>query len=683
MSSVEELFGRAVAAHCSGDLIAAERDYRAVLAQAPDHAPSLTNLGALLAGWGRLDEAEQCYAAALAADPGAVEAHFNLGNLYRRRGRPADAARCYEQVLRQQPGHAAAWMNLGVTAGDTYDWPAAADHLRRAIELDPDLTEGYLLLWEALSRLSRHAEAEAAARRFVDRCPDDPRGHLDLGLSLLALNRPEEATAELETALRLRPDYAEAHNALGVARERTGQADAATESYLEAVRIRPDYADAWGNLGTNLAEQGRTRDAVATLKRALDLRADPVLASNRLLLLLGSSGATPGRLRAEHEDWAAHFAAPFYPAAGSSRPHPRGSRVRVGYVWGELRTRQARAFVEALLTQHDRTRFHVTAYPNADLADPAVEHLREQADAWQPLAGLSDAAAAEQVRADRIDLLIDLCGHTAGHRLLVFARKPAPVQLTLYGYPATTGLRTIDYRVSDGWADPPGLADSFGTEKLLRLPAVARVYIPPPDAPRPSSVPTHSRRAFTFGCLCRPAKLSDACLDLWAEVLRRVPRSRLVLPAGRSVQAARHLIDRFTALGVAADRLEAVYRLPEPDYLDTYRAFDLVLDPFPFNGRTTTGDALWMGVPVLTLAGADSRGRQGLSILTNLGLSEFVAHDLDQFVALAAQWADRRDDLAVIRQELRDRMAASRVTDVTAYVRDLEAAYLTALETTG
>jgi predicted O-linked N-acetylglucosamine transferase (SPINDLY family) len=348
-------------------------------------------------------------------------------------------------------------------------------------------------------------------------------------------------------------------------------------------------------------------------------------------------------------------------------------------VFSESRSRNAAAFVEALFARHDRARFHVTAYPNTARSNPATDRVRKLADAWKPLAGLSDDAAAEQIRADEIDLLIDLCGHTAGNRLLVFARKPARVQMTLAGYPSTTGLKAIDYRITDALADPPGVSDSFGTEKLLRLPTVGRVYVPPAGSPEPNALPARTRRVFTFGCLCNPAKLSDACIDSWAEVLKAVPLSRLVLPAGRSVQAARQLAERFSRLGVVPDRLELVYRLPENEYLQAYQPIDLALDPFPFNGRTTTCDALWMGVPVLSLAGADSRGRQGMSILTNLGVPDFVADDLDRFVELAATWADQREGLAELRADLRGMMAASPVTDVAAYVRDLEGAYLTAL----
>jgi predicted O-linked N-acetylglucosamine transferase (SPINDLY family) len=282
---------------------------------------------------------------------------------------------------------------------------------------------------------------------------------------------------------------------------------------------------------------------------------------------------------------------------------------------------------------------------------------------------------ADEIRNDEIDVLVDLSGHTAGNRLLAFARRPAPVQMTLFGYPSTTGMRAIDCRVSDPYADPPGETDKFYVEAVLRMPEVAWVYRPPSDAPTPTALPAQARRTFTFGCLNNPAKLSDECVGLWARILQSVPRSRLVLSAGKSVEAARLLSERLVRLGVASDRLELVYRLPTTEYFEVYQSIDLALDPFPYNGGVTTCDALWMGVPVLTLAGRDYRSRQGVSVLTNVGLPEFVAESPDKLVELAASWSDQRASLADLRGSLRDLMRESAVTAADRYVANLEAAY--------
>ncbi len=268
---------------------------------------------------------------------------------------------------------------------------------------------------------------------------------------------------------------------------------------------------------------------------------------------------------------------------------------------------------------------------------------------------------------------MDLNGHTPGNRLLVFARKPAATQVALFSYPATTGLSAMDFHVTDALTDPPG-TEALYVEKLLRLPDLGWVYVPPTGAPVPRPVPAN-RRAFTFGCLNHPGKLSDPCVDAWAAILKAVPRSRLVLLAGQSVTASEEIAARFTHRGVASDRLEVMYRLSGNDYFEAYQPFDVALDPFPYGGAVTTCDALWMGVPVLTVAGGDARGRQGVSLLSALGLTEFMADSPEQVVSLAATWADQRPALADLRISLRDMMAQSPVTDAAAYVKHLEAAF--------
>jgi predicted O-linked N-acetylglucosamine transferase (SPINDLY family) len=672
---MDDAFAQAVSRHQAGDLGAAERLYRGVLAGAPDHSGALSNLGVLVARKGDTAEAARLYTAALAANPNRLDAHFNLGNLYRKLGRPRDAAACYQAVLRIDPDHPRGHLNLGLAVGDLGDWPAAADCFRQALARDPTLADAHNLLGDALFRTGRADEAAGAFREYTARCPDDPRGHHNLGLALAARGGYDEAVPELELALKLRPDYPEAHNALGVALDALGRADEARGHYAEATRLKPDLADAWSNLGTSLTEQGRVGEAVACLLRATDLRDDPRTASNLLLARSYTSGLAPEQLRDEHLAWAARYADPLAPG-GPPRPRDPGPRrLRVGYLSADFRAHPAAGLVEQLLAHHDRNAVHVTCYPNVARPDAVTDRLRRLADAWRPVHTWADARLAEEVRADEIDVLVDLNGHTAGNRLLALARKPAPVQVTLFGYPCTTGVRAIDFKVTDPLADPPGETDGLYAERLLRLPEVAWVYKPPEHAPPTSPLPSRGRRSFTFGCLNNPAKLSDECLATWARVLREVPGSRLVLSAGRSAEAARVLGERFSRLGVASDRLELVYRLPAGEYLEGYQPIDLALDPFPYNGGVTTCDALWMGVPVLTVAGRDYRSRQGVSVLTSAGLPEFVADSPDRLVELAARWSDQRAVLIDLRASLRELMSQSAVTDAARYARNLEAAY--------
>ena len=672
---VEAAFAEAVRLHQGGDLAAAEPGYRRVLELNPAHTGALVNLGVLAAKRGDLVGATQLYQDAIAINPGQLDAHFNLGNLLRKLGKPLDAAAAYQAAVRIDPSHPRAYLNLGLAVSDAGDWATAVECFRRAAAIDPGLADADNLLGDALYRLGRPAEAVAVFREYVARCPDDHRGHHNLGLALAGTGTYEDAVPELELAVKLRPDYPDACNSLGVALEALGRADEAQEQYRRAIALRENFPDAWSNLGTSLTEQGRVPEAVEALRKSLSFRADARTGSNLLLALCYSSGHDANDLFHAHTDWAArHADALLGPPPRIADPSPE-RRLKVGYVSADFRQHTAAGFIEQLLRHHDRNRFHVTGYPNVTRPDETTERLRRLADGWRPITHLTDTQVAEQVAADEIDILVDLSGHTAGNRLLAFARKPAPLQMTLFGYPTTTGLKAIDYKISDPVADPPSESGEQYAEAVLRLPEVAWVYRPPENAPEPNALPGLSGRSFTFGCLNNPAKLSDACVATWSRVLKAVPKSRLVLLGGRSAAAARGITDRFTQYGIASDRLEVVYRLPTTEYFEAYQPIDLALDPFPYNGGVTTCDALWMGVPVLTVTGTDYRSRQGASILTNLGLAEFVADSPDKMVELAASWSDQRAGLADLRGSLREMLSASPLTDAPRYLKHLEAAY--------
>lgn len=676
MATAEELFVQGIAAHRGGDLETAERCYRQLLDADPNYAPCLSNLASIVARRSP-DEALGLYARAVDADPTLTDAHFNRGNLFRRVGRMRDAIFAYEDALRLAPDAPAPLINLGLALTDFGDWPRAVECFARATVIAPHLPDAIMYLGDALARVGRISEAVLAFREATSRFPESARAHHNLGIHLAATGAPDEATGAFERAVELKPDYPEAHNGLGVALESVGRADDAQRAYREAVRFRPEFADAWSNLGTSLGEQGRSGEAVETLRHALTLAHNPTTASALVGNQLYSAALTPAELKAEHVAWADRYAEPLFPAEPpKKRTREPGERIRVGYLVGEFRSRAALGFVESLLAYHDRTAFHATAYASPLKPTGVLSPLKKLADQWRPVPSLGDAQLAELIRADEIDILVDLNGHAIGNRLLTLARKPAAVQVALFGYPATTGLRAIDYRVTDPIADPPG-TDAYYVEKPLRLPDLGWVYDAPGNAP--DVRPAGARRSFTFGCLNHPGKLSEPCVEAWAAILKAVPRSRLVVTAGQSTAAAEALAARFTARGVSSDRLELVYTLPANDYLEAFQPFDLALDPFPYGGGVTTCDALWMGVPVLTMTGLDARGRQGTSILNAMGLPEFIADTPDQLVSLAATWADQRSALADLRGSLRDMMQQSPLTDAAGYVKHLEAAYRSVL----
>ena len=394
--------------------------------------------------------------------------------------------------------------------------------------------------------------------------------------------------------------------------------------------------------------------------------------SNLLLAMNYPSRFTPAEVAAEHKKWAAAFAGE--PPAPPRPADPNPNRLlKIGYVSADYRTHTVAGFIEVLLSKHDRTKFHVTAYPSVGRGDETTERLKKLADAWRPIMGVSDDQAARMIESDRIDVLVDLGGHTAGNRMLAFARRPAPLQLTLFGYPNTTGLSAIDYRVTDSISDPPEATDRHDAEQHLRLPGLAWVYQPPTNAPAVTPLPSSGKKGFTFGCLNNVAKISDDCLVAWAAVLAAVPGSKLVLLAGQSNAGAKRLADRFKSAGILRDRVELVFRLPRDQYFSAYQSFDLALDPFPYNGGITTCDAMWMGVPVLTVAGNSYASRQGLAVLATLGLPGFIARTPAELAELAKSWSHRRPELAGIRAELRGLMKKSAVCDVAGYVKGFEA----------
>ncbi|CAN5505963.1 tetratricopeptide repeat protein [soil metagenome] len=675
MSEINQAFAAGVERHQAGDFAAAQQFYQSLLSQVPDHAAALCNLGALYATTNRPDDAALCYRKCLMSSPGYPDAHYNFANLHRRLGQWPEAIQHYQDCLRGQPKHTGAQFNLGLAYAAINELNLAGDCFRKVIGLEPGYADAHNRLGDVLLRTG-HAEAGVDAfKRYIELKPGDHRGLNNLALGLANLGRPDEAIPLLQQSLSIKPDYAEAHNTLGLAYDQCGKKDEAAACYREAVRLKPDFADAWSNLGTNLTEAGQTDEAIVSLKKSLEVRpnASPIH-SNLLLTLNYTSSLKPDQVSEEHRHWAARFV-PGEVRHCPPRDKDPERKLNIGYVSADFRGHTVAGFIELLLKNHDRKHFTVTAYANQPRFDDVSERMKKAADRFHPIIGLSDTAAFEQIRHDEIDILIDLSGHTAGNRLELFGRKPASLQMTLFGYPNTSGLRAMDYRITDEISDPPGQTEHLYTEKLLRIEALAWAYNPPENAPAVTPLPALKNKSLTFGCLNNPAKISDVCLETWAKLLAAIPDARLVLLAGQSAHGAQRLQKRFTEAGVGHERLELVFRLPPGEYFEAHQLIDMMLDPFPYNGGVTTCDALWMGVPVLTVAGDSYVSRQGASILTHVGVSEFVADSPAKLIELAHMWAENKEWLADIRTGLRSQVAKSPVGDAKQYIWGLESGY--------
>jgi len=589
---------------------------------------------------GRLSIAEQIYRQILAADPLHANAHNNLGVVLRDQGRIDEAITCYRQALGLKPDFAEAYGNLGTA-------------------------------WMSQGRLD---DAVACYRRMLELRPHLAAAHFNLGLALKDQGRLEDAAACYGRALELKPNDADAYNNLGIARKDQGRLGDAVTCYRRALELRPNFADAHNNLGNALKDQGRLDDAVASYRRALELKPDFNKAhSNLLAALQYRSGVTLAALATAHAAYDRTHAEPLrrsVPPHENSRDPQR--RLRLGFVSPDFACHPVGFFLVRMLENLDREQCEIICYNDRLRLDRLTERLESAATTWRNVAGWSDPRLAEAIRADRIDILFDLAGHTARNRLLVFARRPAPIQVTWAGYVGTTGLKTIDYLLADRYEVPPEAEASY-CERVLRMPDGYVCYAPPDDAPAVAPLPALTQGCVTFGCFNNPAKLTPEIIATWASILRQVPGSRLTLKSGgmNDASIAEPLAERFAAHGIVPNRLDFQGRSPHLELLAQYQRVDLALDPFPYNGGLTTCEALWMGVPVVTCPGETFASRHSLSHLSNVGLTETIAASLEDYAQLAVALAQDLPRLAALRAGLRERMAASPLCDGKRFARNL------------
>lgn len=587
----------------------------------------------------------------------------------------------YRQVLASDPRELDAWHLLGALLLETERPAEAVNLLESAIRRSPRQAVFYANLGEALRRVGRLDEAKANLERAIALAPALAEPHSTLGLVLSAMGRLVEAIGPLERAASLKPSLTNAHVALATVFQDLGRLDSAAACCAWALEVDPGCADAHNRLGCVLAEQGSVAEALESFSRALACQPGHATAhSNIVFSLAFDPGATAETILAEGRRWAeAH--APSDAGRPPSHANDRNPerRLRVGYVSPDFRRHPNSLYFVPLLEQHDRSAMEVFCYSLVSRPDDMTARIRDSADAFRTLTRASDTEALACIREDRVDVLVDLAMHMGDNRLQLFASKPAPVQVAWLAYPGTTGLEAIDYRISDPHLDPPGLdVSGLYAEKTVRLPdSFWGCYDPGPMVrgldvgPLPALDAGH----VTFASFNSYKKTNPELFALWADVLRAVGGSRLLLlaPAGRARDGARRA---FARAGIAPERVEFVEAgRPQAEYFARYHRADVCLDTLPYNGHTTTLDALWMGVPVVTLVGSTIVGRAGLCYARNLGLEELVAATPEQFVAIAAELARDLPRLARLRAELRGRMERSPLMDAGRFARNLESAF--------
>lgn len=601
-----------------------------------------------------------------------------LKNIFRQSATPPDLE-APSPLAQDRRGMAEAFKKQGNEHFIKGELELAATLYQEAIEADPGYADAYNNIGAIYRQQNRLDEALASYRKAVALNPVLAKAHYNLGSILAEKGDYAAAVNAYKQAIAANPDYAEAHDAWGLLLEECAKFDEAIVHFRRAIALDPQLATAHNNLGSVYQSNCRLDEAIECFQRALSIEPDaPIPRQNLLLALNYSAGCSAEALFREHLKFA-EIHADVLATATHNHPNERDPmrRLRLGYVSPDFRLHSVSYFFEPLLINHDPSQFEIYCYSNNRIDDDVTSRLKARADQWRTIAGMPEEDAAEMVRRDKIDILIDLAGHTARNSLLVFARKPAPVQMTWLGYPNTTGLPTMDYRITDIHAEPEGLTEHLYTEKLYRLPEVFCGYLPKEGSPDPApDAPVFRNGYVTFGSLNNFAKITPPVIELWSRVLNMLPNSRLLLesPGLGTPDFQQAIYRQFEQWGVTPERLELLERDTSKQYW-MYHRIDICLDPFPCNGGTTSCDALWMGTPLVTLAGQTFVSRMGVSLLENTGLDELVAQSSDEYVAIAARLATDLDYLRKMRRDLRAKVASSPLMDMAGFTRQMEAAY--------
>ncbi len=658
-----------------GDLQGALNAFDTAIKYKPDYAGAYYNIGNALLNDGKPDEAAASYRRALEIQPDYAEVHCSLGVALKELGQLDSAIACFQRALQINPDLVEAHTNLGNAMQSFRQFEDAAASYRHALEVQPDLAEAHYNLNVALQGMGQYENAMMSCRRALKINPDYAAAHCSLGLVLQNLGQYKDAIASCRQALEIKPDFAEAHNNLGIVLRDLGQFVDAMESFRWALNINPDFAVAHNNLGGVLQDLGQLDDAEASYRQALGVKSDyPEAHSNLLFALNYTASHTPVYYLEQAHQYGRVVAGKVTARFSSWQCEAKAERLRIGLVSGDLRKHSVGYFLEALLAHIDPSRIELIAYPTQHKEDELTARICPYFFGWKPLTGKSDEAAARLIHTDGVHVLIDLSGHTAHNRLPLFAWKPSPVQVTWLGLPATTGVAEMDYLLGDPHAIPPEFEPHF-SEAVWRMPESCLCLAVPDSSVKVALLPAGSTGYVTFGSFNNLTKMTDEVVAVWARVLKSVPNSRLFLKTKQLSDPAvcEKTRQRFAACGIAPERLLMSGALASrDDHLATYNKVDIALDTFPYTGVTTSVEALWMGVPVLSILGDRFISRIAGSIAHNAGLPDWIAADEDDYVAKAVTFASNLEHLAALRAGLRQQVLASPLFDAPRFARNFE-----------
>lgn len=636
---------------------------------------------------------------------------FLRGLAFYRQGHTAKAVASFLDAVKQNSRHADSLHMLGVCKAQKGELASAIQLMRAAVEIKPAYPGYRFNLAKALELTASDVEAEVeylevlkldarnvdalinlsclmlgrskseAAKQFAERAlelqADSLGAQNNLALALNALDQSEEAEQILLGALQRHPDSADTLVNLSRIYKRRDRYQDAIACLRKAVSINPELPEALSNLASVLKFEGKLDEALVYFRKALRLAPNVTVHSNLLFTLNYHPDYSATDVFQEHLAWGQRYANGLSRAAAFVTPESIGSRrLRIGYVSPDFKQHAVATFLKPILAHHDKSNFEIFCYSDVSKADDSTRWFQHQCDVWQDIVGMTDAEVAGLIRKDRIDILIDLAGHTSGgSRLLIFARKPAPLQMSYLGYLGTTGMDAMDYKITDAAMDPEGVAERYHTERLLRLPHSMWCYSPPGCAPETACSPAVMRGHITFGSFNNSAKVNPKVIDAWCQILHALPNARLIMVTKGDGGVHEYFMGQFVGHGIAHERIDLRSRMSLAEYLKLHAEVDIQLDTFPYTGGTTTCHSLWMGVPVLTCPGEKPFSRSGASILHGLGLDDWVVDSVQDYIETAVIKAADVSALQSLRSELRSRMQASPLTNGMAFTRTLEHAY--------
>ena len=674
---VGALLGRGLALVGLNEYDAALAAFERVLAQRPDLALAWLCRGDACYELERFEDAAAAYDRALALIPDYAEAWIGRGNVFGRLQNNELALAAYDKVLALRPDLAAAWFGRGNVLRELKRIEEALSAYDRAIGLAPDLADAWLGRGKVLSQLDRHADAQIAYAKALDLKPDFAEAWLGRGDVLHEFVQYDEALAAFNRAIDLKPGLAEAWLGRADTLRRLAQYDEALTALDRAISIKPDFAEAWQIRGLALLDTRQEKEALAAFDKAILARPRFVEAiSGRIFALDFVSGIGSDEQQKARTIWWQEIGAAVFERSQIHHLNTRDPdrRIRVGYVSADFRNHSAALGFRPVLLNHDKTQVEITCYSSTPV-DQLTEEFQRAADRWRDVIGKSDDDICAQIQADQIDILVDLSGHSAGNRLGVFARKPAPVQVTAWGHATGTGLPTIDYLFSDPVACPPGVRGSFA-EKIFDLPCLISID-PIPCAAAPLDPPALSNGYVTFGVFNRASKISDEAISLWALILQSLPGSKILLKhGGFDVESVRsRVLKKFSGHGVSGDRIAFLGATLRQDHLAAFNRVDISLDPFPMGGGISTWESLQMGVPVVAKLGNTIASRLGGAIVTSVGLGDWVSETADGYLATAVKYAAMPERLKALRVNLPAMISASAAGNSVTYTKAVETAY--------